>query len=166
MLHAFWATYRTVCYMLSDCCPVWDIGVLWPNGWNGLRWNWPHVRWGPSSPSLNRGFSAHICCGQMAAWTKKPLGMEVGLGPGDFVLNWDPAPFPQKGRHPSPNFRHGWMDQAGSWHGGGPQSSSHCARWGASYPPQKGDRAPSHTFWPISVVAKWLDASRCHLVWT
>ena len=21
-----------------------------------------------------------------------PLGMEVGLGPGDFVLDWDPAP--------------------------------------------------------------------------
>ena len=30
-------------------------------------------------------FSAHICCGQMAAWIKMPLGMELGLGPGDFV---------------------------------------------------------------------------------
>jgi len=28
--------------------------------------------------------------------------------------------------------------------------------------PQRG-RAPN--FWPISVVAKWLDGSRCHLVW-
>jgi len=26
-------------------------------------------------------FSAHICCGQMAAWIKMSLGMEVGLGP-------------------------------------------------------------------------------------
>ena len=26
-----------------------------------------------------------------------PLGMEVGLGPGDFVLDGDPAPQPQKG---------------------------------------------------------------------
>jgi len=30
-------------------------------------------------------FSAHVCCGQMAAWIKMSLGMEVGLGPGDFV---------------------------------------------------------------------------------
>jgi len=37
-------------------------------------------------------FSAHICCGQMAAWIKMPLGMEVGLKPGYFVLDGDPAP--------------------------------------------------------------------------
>jgi len=47
-------------------------------------------------------FSAHICCGQMAGWIKMPLGMEVGLGPGDLVLDGDPAPPPQKG---GPNFR-------------------------------------------------------------
>ena len=33
-------------------------------------------------------FSSHICCGQMAAWINMPLGMEVGLGPGDFVLDY------------------------------------------------------------------------------
>jgi len=27
-----------------------------------------------------------------------PLGTEVGLGPGDFVLDGDPAPLPKKGR--------------------------------------------------------------------
>jgi len=37
-------------------------------------------------------FSAHICCGQMAAWIKIPLGMELGLSRGDFVLDGDPAP--------------------------------------------------------------------------
>jgi len=31
-------------------------------------------------------FSAHICCGQMAGRIKMPLGMEVSLGPGDFVF--------------------------------------------------------------------------------
>jgi len=41
----------------------------------------------------------------MAAWIKMPLGMEVGLGPGDFVLDGDPAPLPQKGAEPPPNFR-------------------------------------------------------------
>ena len=30
-----------------------------------------------------------------------PLGMEVGLGPGDFVFDGDPAP-PEKGHKPSP----------------------------------------------------------------
>ena len=29
---------------------------------------------------------------------------EVGLGPGDFVLDGDPAPLPKKGAEP-PNFR-------------------------------------------------------------
>jgi len=27
----------------------------------------------------------------MAAWIKMPLGMELGLSPGDFVLHEDPA---------------------------------------------------------------------------
>jgi len=26
-------------------------------------------------------------------------------------------------------------------------------------------RRQSHQFWPTSIVAKWLDASRCHFVW-
>jgi len=35
-----------------------------------------------------------------------PLGMEVGLGPGDFVLDGDPTPLPKMGRSPPlPNFR-------------------------------------------------------------
>jgi len=41
----------------------------------------------------------------MAGCIKMPLGMEVGLGPGDFVLGGDPAPPPQKGAEPvSPIF--------------------------------------------------------------
>ena len=43
----------------------------------------------------------------MAGWIKMPLGMEVGLGPGDFVLDGYPAP-PHKFRPMLwPN---GWMD--------------------------------------------------------
>jgi len=35
-----------------------------------------------------------------------PLGTEVSLGPGDIVLDGDPALPPQKGaQHPYPNFR-------------------------------------------------------------
>jgi len=37
-------------------------------------------------------FSAHVRCGETAGRIKMSLGMEVGLGPGDFVLDGDPAP--------------------------------------------------------------------------
>jgi len=30
-------------------------------------------------------FSTYVCCGQTAGWIKTPLGMAVGLGPGDCV---------------------------------------------------------------------------------
>ena len=33
------------------------------------------------------------------------LGMEVGLSPGDFVLDGDPAPSPKRGKAPSPILR-------------------------------------------------------------
>jgi len=42
----------------------------------------------PPSPKMHSPFqfSAHIRCNKMAAWIKMPLGMEVGLGPGDLTL--------------------------------------------------------------------------------
>ena len=41
--------------------------------------------------------------GQTAGWIKMPLGTEVGVDPGDIVLDGDPAPPPQKkGRGQSP----------------------------------------------------------------
>jgi len=36
----------------------------------------------------------------MAAGIKMPLGMEVGLDPGNFVLDGDPATLPKKGVDP------------------------------------------------------------------
>jgi len=36
----------------------------------------------------------------MAGWIKMPLGMEIELGPGDFVLDADPRPLPKKGQSP------------------------------------------------------------------
>jgi len=50
------------------------------------------------------------------------------------------------------------MDQDGTWHGGRPWSSPHCARWRHSSSPQKGGRAP--IFRPIFIVAKRLHGSR------
>jgi len=124
--------YRTdVCLSCLSVLSVCDVGVLWRNGWTGQNetWHggrprpWPHcVRWGPGSPSPkghSPQFSAHVCCGQTAGWIKVPLGREVGLGPGDIVLDGVPPP-PKRGI--VPNFR------------------------------------------PMSIVAKRLDGSRCHLV--
>jgi len=116
----FWATVcKTVRPMLSDCClSVCNVGVLWPNGWmdqdetwhGGRPQLWPHcVRWGPSCPPpAKRGtsvphFSADVHCGQMAGWIEMPLGMKVGLSPGDIVLDGDPAPL-KRGHSPSPQF--------------------------------------------------------------
>ena len=41
----------------------------------------------------------------MAAWMKMSLGMELGLDPGDFVLDGDPVAPPQRGGGGPPNFR-------------------------------------------------------------
>ena len=59
------------------------------------------VRWGPRSPPQKGGgapkFSAQVHCGQTAGWMKLIHGMEVGLSPGDFVLDGDPDPLPKRG---------------------------------------------------------------------
>jgi len=50
-------------------------------------------------------FSAHVCCGQTGGWVKIPPGTELHLGPGDIILDGDPAPPPHKGAQQSPTFR-------------------------------------------------------------
>ena len=96
--------------------PIFGPRLLWPNSCMDQDATWYRgrprrtrhcVRWGPSSPPLkghSPQFSANVSCGQTAGWTKMPLGMEVGLGPGDCV-RWDPAT-PEKTAHLfPPNFR-------------------------------------------------------------
>jgi len=101
-----------------------------------------------------------------------PLGMEVGLGPGDFALDGDPAPpLPQKGgaalspvSGPCPLWPNGWMDQV---------ALGTKVDLGACHIVLDGDPAPSPSskgcgaphFWTMSIAAKRLDASRCHFVW-
>ena len=85
--------YRTV--VLFVC----NVSVLWPNGWMDQDEAWSELGLGPGQK-----FSAHVYCGQTAGWMKLVLGMEVGLSPGDFVLDGDPVPFPQKGVMPSPQY--------------------------------------------------------------
>jgi len=42
---------------------------------------------------------------QLHGWIKMPIGMEVGLDPGEIVLNGDPVHPQKKGYSPLPNFR-------------------------------------------------------------
>jgi len=51
----------------------------------------------------------------MAAWIKMSLGVELGLGPGDFVLDGDPAPPPQKGAEPPKFSAHVCCGQTAGW---------------------------------------------------
>jgi len=53
------------------------------------------------------------------------------------------------------------MDQDATWYGGRPRPRPHCVRCGPSSPPKRGT-VP--IFGIMSVVAKQLDGSRCHLV--
>ena len=101
-------------YRCMSCpvCPVCDVRALWPNGWTdqgetwptGRPWPWPHcVRWRPSSPTP-KGHSpatfGHMRCAQMVGWIKMSLGTEVGLGQGNFVLDWNPAPLTKNEAEP------------------------------------------------------------------
>ena len=77
-------------------------------------------------------FSAHFYCGQTAGWIKMPLGTEVGLSPGNFVLDVDSA-------------------SSTSFLGGAP--------------PKKEVEPPQFLARVYCILAKRLDASRCHLVY-
>ena len=72
-----------------------------------------------------------------------PLGMDVGLSPGDFVLDGDPVFPPQQNFRPNSIVPNGWMHQDTTRYGGRPQARLLCVRWGPSPLPQKGGGAPS-----------------------
>ena len=56
----------------------------------------------------------------------------------------------------------GWTDQDETWHAGRPRPRPQCVRWDPAPLPKNG--AEPASFRPMSVVAKRLDGSRCHLV--
>ena len=103
-LTSFWATIsKTVCPMLRDRC----LSVC------------------PVCLSVTLAY-----CGQTVGWIKMKLGMEVGLSPGDFVLDGDPATLPKNGAEPPifgpcllrPNR---YMDQDATWYEGRPRRRRH-----------------------------------------
>jgi len=101
-----------------------------------------------------------VHCGQTVGRIKTKLVRPMSIAvkrlhgtichvPDDNVLDGDPAPPPRKrGGAPSPIsgpcllWPNGWMDQDGTWHGGGPWSRPHCARWGPGSPPQIWGQSP------------------------
>jgi len=81
-------------------------------------------------------FSAHVRCDQLAGWIKMPIGMEVGLGQDNFVLDGHqapPTPSP-KGAQPPPIlgqwllWPNGWVHQDTIWYGRRPWPGRHTTR--------------------------------------
>jgi len=74
------------------------------------------------------------------------LDKEVGVGPGQIVLDGNPAPPPKRGTAPPPIFGpcllwpNGWLDQNTTWYEGRRRPRRHCVRWGPECPLQKGHR--------------------------
>jgi len=98
------------------------------------------------------------------------FGKEVGLSPGDFVLDGDPAPLPKK--EVDPQFLAcvycGHMAALikmplGMQIGLGPDNILLDGDPGALSP--KRGQSPLPNFRPMSIVAKRLDGSRWHLTW-
>jgi len=58
--------------------------------------------------------SAHICYGQRAGWIKMPLGMQVGLGPGDFMLGIQ-LPSPKRRKSPPQFSAHVYCGLTAGW---------------------------------------------------
>ena len=107
-------------------------------------------------------FSVHVYCGQTAGCIKIPLGMEVGLGPGDSVFDGDPATPRKRTQPPHPIFGpcllwpNGWMDEVATWNGSRPRPRPNCIRRGPSYP-RKGHSSPPPfgpcLLWPRSPIS-------------
>jgi len=105
-----------------------------------------------------------VYCDQTVGWIKMELGMEVGLGPRHIVIYGDPAPpkghKPQFSAHVCCGQTAGWIKMpVGTEVGLDP---SHIVLDGDPALQKRGTAA--HNFRPVSVVAKRLDGSGCHLV--
>jgi len=126
---------------------------------------------GDPAPPPKRGapkFLAHVYCGQTAGWIKLVLGMQVGLSPGDFVLDGDPVLYTKKGAKPPPQFlAHFYCGQTAGCIkmplgiNVGHSPGDFVLDGDPVFPPQQRGGAPCPAnFRPISIVPKRLDASR------
>jgi len=83
--------------------------------------------------------------------------MEVGLDPGNFLFDGDPATPRKRAHPPHPIFGpcllwpNGWMHEDATWYGSKPRPRPHCIRRGPSSPRKGHSSSPS--FRPMSIVA-------------
>jgi len=105
----------------------------------------------------------NICALWPNGWTDQDETWRAGRPrPWPHCVRWGPSSPSPKGAQPPifgpyqlrPN---GCMDQDLTWYGASSRPRRLCVRWG---------RSPLPNFRPISIVAKRLDASRCHFVRT
>ena len=88
--------------------------------------------------------------------------MEIGLGPGDFVLDEDPASPPQFLAHVYWGQPAGWIKMSlGREVGFSPSDIVLAGEWGPSSPSPKREQSPQ--FSAVSIVARLFDGSRYHL---
>ena len=126
---------------------------------------------GDTAPLPKKGaepsqFWAHLYCGQTAGCINMPLGMEVGLSPGDIVFDVDPAT-PRKKDTPTLTqfLAHVYCGQMAGWMKTplgtevdlGP---GHIVLYGVPAP-AKGAQQPPPSFRPMSIVATVADLSYC-----
>ena len=95
--------------------------------------------------------------------TEMTNGMEVGLGAGHIVLDGDPDVPPLERHSPPMSVVAKRLDEDATWYAGRPRPRRLCVRWGQVLA-EKMVQSPSK-FWPMFIVSKRLDGSRCHLVW-
>ena len=151
--------------MLSDCClsvclscPVCKVGVLWPNGWTDQDETWHAGRppiFGPCPLWPNGCMDQGATC-----YRGRPR-------PWPYCARWGPSSSLQKGGTAPEFSAHvcygqmaGWIKMPpGTMVGLGPGNILLVVDTAPS------PRGTAPKFWPMSVVAKWLDGSRCHLVW-
>ena len=112
-------------------------------------------------------FSAHLLWSngwmdQDAIWYgdwPRPRPRCVRWGPGSALKKGGTVAPPIFG--PCLLWPNSWMDQDATWYGGRPRPWPYCVRWGPS-PLPNGAQPPNLRL--MSVGAKRLDGSRCHLV--
>jgi len=153
--------------------------LLWPNGWTDQDATWykdrpqprSHcVRWGTTSPKEHSSPPIFGPCPLSPnGWMDQDANWYGGRPHSKrHCVRWGPSsPSQKRGTVTAPHFLarllwpNGWIDQDATRYEGRPRP--HCVRWGPSSLPKKAQQPPN--FWPMYTVAKWLDISRCHLVW-
>ena len=90
--------------------PIFGPHLLWPNGCMDQDATLYRGKRRPGDVVLDEvtdplpQFSANVRCDQTAGWTKLPLGMEVGLSPGNFLFDGNRATRRKKGTPTATNF--------------------------------------------------------------